>query len=236
VLDTRGGIVYTAYGSAGRPTLYRLEAGSSKSTALGAAGGPGAGGGVAVTPDGRYVIFNASAESPLYRANSDGTGLFELVPRNAGGAAVTPDGRTVLYSPWGSPGLFRVPIEGGPPRQLIDRFVGGEPIVSPDGQQILFKGGEPGTVILCRLPDCTHLKELKLKSAKWAPDGQGVAYVNEQDRGNLWEQFFDGRPPRALTDLDDAQILEFAWSPDYKRLAIARGRVSHDLVLLKGLR
>ncbi len=30
--------------------------------------------------------------------------------------------------------------------------------------------------------------------------------------------------------------LEFAWSPDYKRLVLSRGRMSDDIVLLKGLR
>jgi Tol biopolymer transport system component len=77
---------------------------------------------------------------------------------------------------------------------------------------------------------------LALKSSQWAPDGKGVAYINDQDHGNLWEQPLDGRPARALTHFPDAQILEFAWSPDYKRLVLSRGRMSDDIVLLKGLR
>jgi hypothetical protein len=63
-----------------------------------------------------------------------------------------------------------------------------------------------------------------------------VAGINEQDCGNLWEQSLDGRPARALTHFPDAQILEFAWSADYKRLVFSRGRVSDDIVLIKGLR
>jgi Tol biopolymer transport system component len=86
------------------------------------------------------------------------------------------------------------------------------------------------------MPACTNTKELELKNWQWAPDGQGVAYVNEQDRRNLWEQPLDGSPARALTRFADGQILEFAWSADGQRLALARGRSSDDIVLLKGLR
>ena len=65
--------------------------------------------------------------------------------------------------------------------------------MSPDGTRLLFASGKPGISILCDLPDCTNTKELELKSSQWAPDGQGVAYINEEDHGNLWEQPLDGR-------------------------------------------
>jgi hypothetical protein len=40
----------------------------------------------------------------------------------------------------------------------------------------------------------------------------------------------------ALTHLVDARILNFAFSPDGRRLAMARGAALSDLVLIKGLR
>jgi len=142
----------------------------------------------------------------------------------------------VLFSPFGAPGLYSVPLDGGPVRELSKLFVGNAPSVSPDGTRLLFASSKPGISILCDLPDCTSPKELELKSSQWAPDGKGVAYINDEDHGNLWEQPLDGRPARALTHFSDAQILEFAWSPDYKRLVLSRGRMSDDIVLLKGLR
>jgi Tol biopolymer transport system component len=234
VVDLDGGIVYGAYTSNGVSSLYRLESGSPKPTVLGEAGAQG----FAVTPDGRFVVFSSSIHSPLYRTNADGTGLVKLVERNAGGPAISPDGKTVFFSPYGSSGLFSVPLEGGPVRELSKHFVGSAPSVSPDGTRLLFASGNAGAgiAVLCDLPDCSNSKELQLKSSQWAPDGQGVAYINEQDHGNLWEQPLDGRPPRALTHFADPQILDFAWSPDYKRLVLSRGRVSDDIVLLKGLR
>ena len=232
VVDLMGGIVYSAHTTNGVSTLYRLESGASRPIVL----GEGGFGGFPVTPDGRFVVFSNSFQSPLYRVNTDGTGLIKLVDRDAGGPAITRDGKTVLFSPYGSPGLYSVPTDGGPVRELSKLFVGSAPDVSPDGRRLLFASSKPGFSILCDLPDCTNVKELELKSSRWAPDGQGVAYINEQDHGNLWEQPLDGRPAHALTRFADAQILEFAWSPDFKRLVLSRGRVSDDIVLLKGLR
>ena len=233
-VDLSGGIAFGAYTSNGVSKLYRLGPGSAKPTALGEAGAQG----FAVTPDGRFVVFSSGIDSPLYRTNADGTGLLKLVERNAGGPAVSPDGKTVFFSPYGSAGLFSVPLESGPVRELSKLFVASAPSVSPDGTRLLFASGNAGAgiAVLCDLPYCTSSKELELKSAQWAPDGQGVAYINEQDHSNLWEQPLDGRSPHALTHFADAQILEFAWSADYKRLVLSRGRVSDDIVLLKGLR
>ena len=125
--------------------------------------------------------------------NADGTGLTKLVDRDAGGPAITRDGKTVLFSPYGSPGLYSVPLDGGPVRELSKLFVGSALDVSPDGRRLLFTS-KPGFAILCELPDCTNVKELELKSPRWAPDGQGVAYINEADYGNLWEQPLGWRP------------------------------------------
>jgi hypothetical protein len=50
------------------------------------------------------------------------------------------------------------------------------------------------------LPDCTNVKEFQLRSSGWAPDGEGVAYINEDDGGNIWEQPFDGRAHRLAHD------------------------------------
>jgi Tol biopolymer transport system component len=119
---------------------------------------------------------------------------------------------------------------------LSKRYVKNGPTVSPDGHRLLFATDSPGVVVLCDLPDCTNPKDLKLNGWKWAPDGRGVAYINEQDHRNLWEQPLDGTPSYPLTRFGDAQILDFAWSPDGKRLALSRGKWYDDIILIKGLR
>jgi hypothetical protein len=43
--------------------------------------------------------------------------------------------------------------------------------------------------------------------------------------------------PHQLTHFNDDRIItDFAWSRDGKRLAVARSRVTSDIVLFKGLR
>ena len=220
-----------AYADYGMSTLYRLEPGSSKPVVLSDYGYQA---GVATSRDGQFTVFSG-LDNGLHRINRDGTGLLTLVEQNAGGPAITPDGKTVLFSPFGLPGLFSVPIGGGPVTQLTKLFVASAPSVSPDGKRILFGSGNPGTSILCDLPACTNQKELPLKNYQWAPDGQGIAFINEDDRRNLWEQPLDGGRPRPLTKFADARILEFSYSPDGKRLVLSRGYLADDIVLLKGL-
>jgi Tol biopolymer transport system component len=230
VVDKAGNIIYQAYAGHGVLTLYRLASNTAKPSLL----AEGGGGGFAATSDGRYIVFSRHYESPLYRVNADGTGLTALVDRDAGAPSTTPDGRTVFFSPFGSPGLYTVSIDPGQPQKLFSGFVATIVTVSPDGTRALF-GSRPGISVTCALPRCSDPKELKLKGSQWAPGGQGVAYINEQDSGNLWEESLDGRPARPLTRFAEGQILEFAWSADYERLVLARGRYSEDVFLLKGL-
>jgi hypothetical protein len=119
---------------------------------------------------------------------------------------------------------------------LTNVFVGSSSSISPDGRRLLFASGKPGVQMLCDLPACTNMREVFVKSARWAPDGKGVVCVDEEDHANLWEQPLDGGPSYPLTRFTTGQILQFAWSADYKRLVLSRGRVSDDIVLLKGLR
>ena len=55
---------------------------------------------------------------------------------------------------------------------------------------------------------------------------------------NIWAASLDGQPPRQLTHFADEknQIVDFKWSRDGKRLAIARSTTTNDIVLFKGLR
>jgi eukaryotic-like serine/threonine-protein kinase len=230
LVNDRGSILYGATTSGGY-NVYRLVAGSSKPTQVANKVAE-----FIASADGSEVVFTASEPSgPMYRVNSDGTGLVKLVERDAYVAAITPDGKTVLFSPSG-PGLYSIPISGGPTRELSKRYVAAGPAVSPDGHRLLFESDKRGFVIACDLPDCTNVQELQLRNWRWAPDGQGVAFVNDDDHKNLWEQPLQGGPMRALTRFDDAQILDFAWSPDGKRLTLSRGRWWDDIILIKGLR
>jgi len=67
----------------------------------------------------------------------------------------------------------------------------------------------------------------------FAPDPKAVVYlVREKNIDNLWEQQLDGSPVRQLTHFTSEQIARFRFSPDGTKLAIERGHVESDAVLL----
>jgi Tol biopolymer transport system component len=71
---------------------------------------------------------------------------------------------------------------------------------------------------------------------QWTHDGRAVTYPEVKDGvWNLWSQPIDGSPPKAVTNFTSDQIFNFAWSQDGKRLAIARGTVTNDVVLVSNL-
>jgi Tol biopolymer transport system component len=70
---------------------------------------------------------------------------------------------------------------------------------------------------------------------KWAPKGKAILYQNPQlSLSNVWQQPFAGGTPKPVTSFPDDlnRIADFAWSPDGKTLAISRGQVRTDVVLI----
>jgi len=53
---------------------------------------------------------------------------------------------------------------------------------------------------------------------------------------NVWRQTIDGSPAKQLTDFRDQRIFGFAWSRDGKQLALSRGTINTDVVLIRNFR
>jgi Tol biopolymer transport system component len=71
------------------------------------------------------------------------------------------------------------------------------------------------------------------KRLRFTPDGKSLAYiVNEHGVDNLWAVPLIGGNARQLTDFKSDRIFDFGWSRDGRLLALARGQVSRDAVLL----
>jgi Tol biopolymer transport system component len=156
----------------------------------------------------------------------------------------SPDGRWVVYSSMdrGNATVWKVPIDGGNPVPLSDP-TSNQPVVSPDGKQIAcfywdeqanpprgamilpFEGGPPTK----RLNIGPHAGGFVLH---WAPDGRALLYIGTR-LSNIWSQPVDGGEPVQLTDLQGDQVFNFDYSPDGKWLALARGRVTDDVVLIE---
>jgi hypothetical protein len=118
--------------------------------------------------------------------------------------------------------------------------------VSPDGKWVAyfnestkkttlevipFEGGAPVFTFeaLPRIPGLAKLH--------WTPDGKGLAYIaNSKGVSNIWVQDLRGGRPTALTHFDTGLLFNFAWSRDGKKLALARGGISGDVVAITDAR
>jgi hypothetical protein len=69
--------------------------------------------------------------------------------------------------------------------------------------------------------------------ATWAPGGTAIEDLVFRDgASNLWRFPIDGSTPKPVTTFTSEQILNYRWSPDGKTLAMSRGTLSADVVLI----
>jgi Tol biopolymer transport system component len=155
----------------------------------------------------------------------------------------SPDGQWVVYQSTTGRSVLKVSIEGGTPENLSSQGANA-PAISNDGKMIAFTIVE-GTVPNLRLrwlvvpssggaPLYSIDGDVRATSRiRFTPDGKSLAYVvNERGIANLWEMPLTGGPPRQFTDFKSDRIFDFAWSRDGKQLALSRGQVTTDVVLL----
>ena len=200
-----------------------------------------------ITPDGRYIVFMSlrNDQANIWRMNLDGSDATQLTNgNNDWDPTVTPDSRWVIYTSQrsGKPYLWKVSIEGGDAVQLTDKYTN-SPEVSPDGKWIVcsyrkddnstwryavipYEGGEPSKVF-----DLLGKKG----NFRWSQDGQSLLYLRDTEGGitNIWSMPLNDKPPKQLTDFKTEQIFNFTMSHDGKKLALARGTETSDVVLIK---
>jgi len=207
-----------------------------------------------VSADGRTIVYLSRVSetlNTLWRTDPNG-GRPTRIAGTADWPVLTPDDRSVIFTALTSAGrrrLWTVPIEGGTPVQLND-LEAYTPDVSRDGKSLAFASVDEQnrpTIVVCDLPGCATQKRLTPPGLainlgvggrlRWTTDGAGIAYVNVQSQPNLWVQPLSGAAARQLSHFtDDRGILDFAWSRDGARLAIARSKTTTDIVLFRGLR
>jgi eukaryotic-like serine/threonine-protein kinase len=200
------------------------------------------------TCGGKYFVFRSVGRSGkvsvnLWRMDTSGAGLKQLTfGSNESEPECSRDGQWVFYTDRGdNQAIKRVSLEGGQPETLIKEGIGAWAL-SPDGK----------TIVSLEVRELDHRLVLNFFSIEdkktnyhdldqrassplgYAPDPKAVVYVvREKGVDNLWEQPLDNSPARQLTYFTGERIMRFRFSPDGSKIAVERGHVESDAVLLR---
>jgi Tol biopolymer transport system component len=200
-----------------------------------------------VAPDGKTIVFESyrGGGSHVWLMNIDGGDQRRLTN---GSAEFTPqftaDGQFVVYQALGGGkwNLWRVPIEGGEPQPVAENVLTA-PALSPDGKHLAYpywdEGAQTTRTAVVSFADNRRVKTLDALplAVKWSPDSRSLCYIDTRGGvSNLWAQPLAGGAPRRLTDFRSDELFAFAFSPDGRQLALARGNVTRDVVLIKDFR
>ena len=145
----------------------------------------------------------------------------------------------------GSSYIFKTPISGGAPVRVSDRIsIGNGPFLSMDGRHALFpsfdKNGTIVGVMVSTVTGAQEGAEMKVgdtlsdsaHGVRWTPDGRSLAAMDiRSGTPNLWSGIFADGPAKQLTHFTSGVVWDFAWSPDGKYIALARGTDQSDAVL-----
>jgi Tol biopolymer transport system component len=215
---------------------------------------------LAVSPDGRSVVYSAFPDATLWRSNIDGSGRVQLTspPMRAGMPRWSPDGSQVAFTGFiGSSQqmkAFVMSATGGPVRRATDDETGSEadPSWSPDGRRLLYSVGlslpdAPGDL---RIVDLSTRRVSAvpgsggLWSPRWSPDGRHIVALPPEARGLRLYSFASG----TWTDLvpsgshflgwldwiDSRSVQYWADVSEVRRVKVDEGR-SEVVASLKGL-
>lgn len=197
-----------------------------------------------VSHDGRSIIFSSSGagKNNVWRMDVDGGNPRQLTDgRSNANAFPSPDGRWLVYvsQDRGNGALWKLPIEGGQLVQLSEPTAN-LPIVSPDGKWVASfywdeQADPPRGVMILPFDGGPATKRFDIKTSdgfalQWINDGTGILHFRNS---NIWSQPVSGGEPIRLTDFQGDQVFNFSYSPDGKWLALARGTVTNDVVLIE---
>jgi DNA-binding winged helix-turn-helix (wHTH) protein/Tol biopolymer transport system component len=206
------------------------------------------------TTCGRYVILRVDREdAELVRFEPDGSHPTVLARGEVDSPVCSADHTAIFYYTWDPPQrIWKVPLEGGPPQRLADAL--GDLLcqtiaVSPDGKYLVYpytrfgrvpsEGWKLAVIPINGGPPVRQFAvtaEASGVRVRWSSNSKGLQYVvTANGVSNLWEQALSGGNPKQLTRFASGQIFDFNWTPDGTRLLMARGSLTRDAVLLRGL-
>lgn len=196
------------------------------------------------SPDGRYLVYQKGARDNigLWRTDLKDGSEKQLTKGVDVWATFSPDGEWIVYTAYHERvTISRVSVDGGEPKIIYDK-PGLNPKVSPDGKKIVFTSGgkislisfEGGEIIKTFDAKPERLENSNKKNLQWTPDGLGIYFIAlNEGVSNIWRQPIDGSAPVQVTKFETGRIFNFAYSPDGNRLALSRGSLNSDVVLIR---
>ncbi|HSA56059.1 MAG TPA: hypothetical protein VLE53_10160 [Gemmatimonadaceae bacterium] len=199
---------------------------------------PNNGGLPAVSPGGDAIAFvsNRGGAQDVWVTSVEGSGVIQVTrtPDFESAPAWTADGRLV-FSRWvnDTARVFAVSSGDTAVRQ-IGIATGRSPLISRDGQRLLFsQGAFPALQIVEARLDGSGARTLTRSpsmqfNAVWSPDERLIAFARADSSRQLqiWVMHADGTNERQLTHFstDDGSPQWPAWSPDGRRIAVQSGK------------
>lgn len=192
----------------------------------------------AASPDGRYIIFQATRDgvANIWRMDADGGNPTRLTTSGGSYPTITPDGRFVIYSDQTpSATLRQVRIEGGDPVRFNGLSTALAASISPDGRSLVFGYFDKAAKIprTCVAPIGADAPEkcyeMSRSFPRWA--GNGSFYYLDHDYKGIWKQPLGGEREFVL-GFPGERTNNFAFSPDGRRLVVARSKKTTEIVAL----
>lgn len=202
-----------------------------------------------ISGDGKAIVFNSSRAGliQLWRVGIDGNDLSQLTssPTPIFNGIELSDG-TVIYK-------TQIPEVGW---VLLKRGRDGDPVrinpdspdlwaVSPDETQIAYYVNDPDLkkrrISIYSLASGVHIRTLfpelmAIRRITWTRDGKGISFDTidkENGAGEIALQPVDGTKARKLTNFRSESLFFHDWSFDGEKLAVVRGKVYSDTVMIK---
>lgn len=200
-----------------------------------------------ISPDGRFIVYQ-KYDLGLWRMDVSDGREEQLTKGSVDyGATFSLDGKWIVFNRFDERlGLWKVPLEGGEPTRVLDENAIC-PSVSPDGKMVAFvlwQASEANRIALVSFDGGEIIKTFDAKQERnsltdnqhlqWTSDGRGIYFIALNDGiSNIWRQPIDGGQPAQVTNFTIGRIFNFAFSSDGSRLALSRGTLNSDVVLIE---